>query len=332
MWIVASHRNVPPEASGGVLALGNFDGVHLGHQRVIGEARRIAAGLGAPSGAMTFAPHPRRFFQPDDRKFELTPTQSKIRQIRALGIDLLFLMTFDRDFASIPAEAFVADVLAGGAKARHVVVGYDFVFGKGRTGDTALLAQAGQAHGLGVTVVQAVTAPDGQVYSSTIIRNHLREGRVVDAARLLGRAWEIEGTVQQGDQRGRQIGFPTANVDPGEYVIPALGVYAVWVGIALDDGATDWRRGVVNVGQRPTFAGQGVTVEAHVFDYAGELYGRTLRVAFVDRIRPEMKFDGIDAIRRQIEADCVRAREMLDRIPAGDLREPPVSAAAAECA
>jgi riboflavin kinase/FMN adenylyltransferase len=322
MRIVHSHRDVPSDARGGVLALGNFDGVHLGHQRVIGEARRVAGTLGAPAGVMTFDPHPRRFFKPDDRKFELTPVASKIRQIGALGVDVLFLMHFDRAFASIPAEAFVTEVLAGGLAARHVVVGYDFVFGRGRTGDTGLLAGLGRDSGLEVTVVDAAKAPNGDVYSSTRIRNHLREGRVVDAARLLGRLWEIEGAVLHGDERGRQIGFPTANVDPGQYVIPAFGVYACWVGLAVD-GETDWRKGVVNIGQRPTFAGQGVTVEAHLFDFAGDLYGRTLRVAIAEHIRSEIKFDGIDAIRRQIEADCVKARAVLDAIPAGDLRAPP---------
>ena len=328
MRIVTTYQDVPPEAAGGVLALGNFDGIHRGHQRVIAEARRIAGEIGVPSGVMTFDPHPRRFFKPDDRKFELTPARSKTRQIRALGVDVLFLMTFDRDFAAITAERFVAEVLAGGAKARHVVVGYDFVFGRGRAGNTRLLQQEGGRYGLGVTIVEAVTAPGGAVYSSTTIRNHLREGRVVEAARLLGRLWEIEGTVQEGDRRGRQIGFPTANVDPGEYVTPALGVYAVWVGIARN-GATDWHKGVVNIGRRPTFAGQGITVEAHIFDFAGDLYGRTLRVAPVEMIRPEMKFDGIDAIRRQIEADCISARAILDAIPAEDLRAAPGSVGAA---
>jgi riboflavin kinase/FMN adenylyltransferase len=322
MRIVRSHRDVPSAAAGGVLALGNFDGVHPGHQRVIGETRRIAGSLGAPAGVMTFDPHPRRFLKPDDRKFELTPVASKVRQIEALGVDVLFLMHFDRDFASIPAESFVAEVLAGGVKARHVVVGYDYVFGKGRGGDTALLRRVGAAHGIGVTVVEAVTSAGGDVYSSTTIRNHLREGRPAEAARLLGRPWEIEGTVLHGDERGRQIGFPTANVDPGEYVTPALGVYAIWAGI-VQNGATDWHKGVVNIGRRPTFAGQGITVEAHLFDYAGDLYGRTLRIALVDHIRPEMKFDGIEAIRRQIAADCARARAILDAIPAGDLRAPP---------
>lgn len=332
MQIVRSHRDVPPEATGGVLALGNFDGVHPGHQRVIGEARRIAGTLGAPASVMTFDPHPRRFFKPDDRKFELTPVASKIRQIEALGVEVLFLMHFDREFASIPAESFITDVLAGGVKARHVVVGYDYVFGKGRTGDTALLERVGRAHGLGVTVVAAVKSATGDIYASTTIRDHLREGRVAEAARLLGRPWEIEGAVLHGDERGRQIGFPTANVDPGEYVTPAFGVYAIWAGI-VQNGATDWHKGVVNIGRRPTFAGQGITVEAHIFDYAGDLYDRTLRVALVDHIRPEMKFDGIESIRRQITADCARARAILDAIPADDLRAPPRDlGAAAACA
>jgi len=322
MQLVRTYTEVPESARGAVVALGNFDGVHLGHQAVIGEARRLAGQLGAPSGVMTFSPHPRRFFRPDDRLFELTPVPAKRRFIEALGIDILFLMDFTAEFAAIPANDFAGKVLAAGLGVRHLVVGYDFVFGRGRAGNVELLRSLGEEHGFGVDVVGAVAGPDGAVYSSTVIREHLRAGRVREAAALLGRAWEIEGKVTSGDQRGRQIGFPTANVDPGDQVMPALGVYAVWAGIT-SDGATDWRPAVANIGRRPTFQGDGVTVEAHLFDFDGDLYGRTLRVALVEFLRPEMKFDGIEAIRAQIEKDSAQARALLGTLAPDDLGAPP---------
>jgi riboflavin kinase/FMN adenylyltransferase len=260
---------------------------------------------------MTFDPHPRRFFRPDDRLFELTPAGAKKRHLAALGIDIMYLLRFDAALAAMPAERFVSDVLVAGVGAAHVVAGYDFVFGHARKGNAALLQQMGSAEGFGVTIVPAVQADDDVPYSSTLIRDHLRNGRPGEAAAALGRLWEIEGAVLAGDKRGRQIGFPTANVDHGEYVMPALGVYAVWVGL-VDGETTDWRKGIVNVGRRPTFQGEGITVEAHIFDFDGDLYGRTLRVAFVAFLRPEMKFDGIEAIRAQIEKDCVTARAVLE--------------------
>lgn len=322
MEIVRSHTEIPPSARGAAVALGNFDGVHLGHRAVIADAVAAAERLGTRSAVMTFEPHPRRFFQPDGAPFELTPGGNKARHIAALGVDILFLIPFDAEFAAIPAESFVNDVLGGSLGVRHVVSGYNFVFGRGRGGDFSLLKREGEANGFGVSVVGAVKGPGGVVCSSTQVRDCLREGRVADAAALLGRTWEIEGEVMHGDERGRQIGFPTANVDPGAYVMPALGVYAVWAGI-VDGDETDWRRAVVNVGRRPTFDGEGVTVEVHLFDFDGDLYGRTLRVAFAGSIRPEMKFDGIDAIRAQIATDCDDARAMLDGIAPGALCGPP---------
>ncbi len=322
MEIVRSHKDIPAAARGAAVALGNFDGVHLGHRSVIADAVAIAGRLGAPSAVMTFDPHPRRFFQPDTTPFELTPGANKARHIAALGVDVLFLIPFNAEFAAMPAETFVSDLLAGSLDVRHVVAGYNFVFGKGRGGNFNLLETQGAKSGFGVSVVAAVGDTDGVAYSSTNIRDRLREGRVRDAAALLGRAWEVEGEVMSGDRRGRQIGFPTANVNPGDYLMPLLGVYAVWVGI-VDGRTTDWHPGVVNVGRRPTFNGEGVTVEANLFDFEGDLYGRNLRVAFVDFVRPEMKFDGIDSIRSQIAADCATARAMLAAIAPGDLRALP---------
>lgn len=317
MRIIKQLETITEGQRGAAVALGNFDGIHLGHQAVIGKARERARDAGVPSAVMTFDPHPRRFFDPQGPLFELTPAHAKARYLETLGVDLLFLMSFDAALAAMPAEKFVSDVLVAGIGASHVITGYDFVFGRGRKGDVSLLARMGDADGFALTIVPAIESDEGVPYSSTVIREHLRQGRPRDAAKLLGRFWEIEGEVQTGDQRGRQIGFPTANVDPGGYVLPALGVYAVRAGI-VDGRKTTWRDGVVNVGRRPTFAGEGVTVEVHLFDFDGDLYGKVLRVAFVESLRPEMKFDGIDAIRAQIEKDCAAARRALEACPARD--------------
>ncbi len=318
MQLVRTYTDVPETARGAVVALGNFDGVHLGHQAVIGEARRLAGQLGAPSGVITFAPHPRRFFWPDDPPFELTPAHAKRRLVEELGIDVLYLMAFDADFAAISAEDFVQSVLADGLGARHLVAGYDFVFGRGRAGNVEQLRVLGERLGFGVTVIEPVAGPNGAAYSSTVIREHLRAGRVREAAALLGRAWEIEGEVMTGDKRGHQIGFPTANIDSGDHMMPSLGVYAVWAGITSGD-ATDWRPAVANIGRRPTFQGDGITVEAHLFDFDGDLYGKMLRVALVEFLRPEMKFDGIEAIRAQIGLDSAHARAILGALAPDDL-------------
>ncbi len=322
MQLVRTYTDVPETARGAVVALGNLDGVHLGHQAVIGEARRLAGQLGAPSGVMTFAPHPRRFFRPDDPLFELTPAHAKRRLMEGFGIDVLYLMTFDPEFAAIPAEQFVQRVLMDGLGVRHLVAGYDFVFGRARAGNVEMLVSLGERYGFGVNVIDEVAGPDGGAYSSTVIREHLLAGRVREAAALLGRAWEIEGEVMTGDKRGRLIGFPTANVNPGDHVMPSLGVYAVWAGIT-SPGATDWRPAVANIGRRPTFQGEGIVVEAHLFDFDGDLYGTKLRVALVEYLRPEMKFDGIEAIRAQIEKDSVRARAILGALAPDDLCAPP---------
>lgn len=325
MQIIKKINDLAKASRGAVVALGNFDGIHRGHQAVIAEACRLAQERGVPSGVMTFEPHPRRFFRPVDRLFELTPAPAKSRQLASFGVDMLYLLQFDAGLAGMPAEEFVTEILVNGAGASHVVAGYDFVFGQGRQGNLALLQEMGAANGFGVTIVPAIQGDGDIPYSSTAIRAHLREGRPRDATPLLGRCWEIEGEVLTGNQRGRQIGFPTANVDPGDYVMPALGVYAVWAGI-VDGDDTAWHRAIVNVGRRPTFEGEGITVEVHIFDFDQDIYGRMVRVAFVDFIRPEIKFDGIDAIRAQIEKDCVEARGMLEASTTDELGLPPFGA------
>ncbi len=225
------HDKVATADRGAVVAIGNFDGVHLGHQRVIGIARERARALAAPRAVLTFEPHPRSVFRPGDPPFRLIPFRVKSRRLEALGVDLLFTLHFDLAFAAKSAEAFIAEVLVEGIGAREVVAGYDFVFGHERRGDAALLRERGQALGFGVEIAGPVAAEDGIAYSSTHIREHLTAGRPRQAAALLGRFWEIDGRVERGDQRGRTIGFPTANIFLQDYLRPAAGVYAVRAGI-----------------------------------------------------------------------------------------------------
>ncbi len=310
MRLFRTFHEFPSALKGGVIALGNFDGLHLGHQAVIGKAVEIAHATGVPAGVMTFEPHPRLFFKPDLPPFLLSPFRIKARLIEALGLDYLFVQTFDRELSQRSGENFVEEILLQGLGVSHVVVGYDYVFGFQRKGNVALLEALGKRHGFGVTAVGELALPGGARYSSTNVRSLLKEGRPGDAARLLGRFWEIEGRVEHGDARGRTIGFPTANVAYRDYLHPMKGVYAVRAGI--DQGTeTIWRDGVANFGNRPTFDKTDVLLEVHLFDFAEDIYAKHLRVALTDFIRPEAKFDGLDALKAQIVKDCETAKWLL---------------------
>ncbi|HLI20808.1 MAG TPA: bifunctional riboflavin kinase/FAD synthetase [Stellaceae bacterium] len=307
---VFRHSNATGDARGAVVAAGNFDGVHLGHQAVLAEARALAEKLAAPFAVLTFEPHPRAVFQPGLPPFRLTPFRPKSLVLESLGVDLLFTLHFDQAFAQKSAEDFVAEILVTGLGAKAVVVGYDFVFGHKRRGTPELLKAQGGKHGFDVQVVAPVSGAGGVVYSSTQIREHLVAGRPREAALLLGRPWEIDGRVDVGDKLGRTIGFPTANIALVDYLRPAPGVYAVRAGI--EDGAnTIWRNGAANLGWRPTVGGKDLRLETHLFDFSADLYGKHLRVALIERLRPEQRFDGLDALKAQIARDCAQARQIL---------------------
>ena len=298
-------QDTPAAWKGGAVALGNFDGVHRGHQALLARTAGHARALGAPLVALTFEPHPRRFFVADTGPFRLTLPPAKIRLLEQYGVQAVLAQRFDPAFAAVTAEAFVDEVLLAGLGARHVVCGYDFTFGARRSGNVEKLRKMGDKRGLGVTVLDPVMR-EGEIYSSTRIREALRAGMAGEAAELLGHPWEIEGVVEQGDQRGRTIGFPTANVALGEHLRPRFGVYAVRT---LVDGK--WLNGVANLGKRPTVGKLQENFEVHLFDFAGDLYGKTLRVQLVDFIRPEMKFAGLDQLKAQIAADGQAARTLL---------------------
>ena len=310
MRIFRHFEELPPDLAGCVVAIGNFDGVHRGHQAVIHEAGLIARDAGVRWAVLSFEPHPRQIFQPDIEPFRLTPFRIKAHHIEELGVDDLIVLHFDKEFAGRAAESFIGDILVDSLKAGHVVSGYDFVFGKGRQGDCEMLLHKGQELGFGFTAVQAVKDSGAAVYSSTRVRQCLQEGDPRGAAGILGRAFEIEGRIVEGDKRGREIGFPTANLLLDGYLCPKLGVYAVRAGV--DQGAdTVWHDGVANLGMRPTFDGEDVRLEVHLFDRNEDLYGKHLRAALIDFIRPERKFDGLDDLKAQIAEDADEARRIL---------------------
>lgn len=311
MQIFEQYQDVPATYKGAAIAIGNFDGVHLGHQAVIGEAGRIARAQGLPWAVMSFEPHPRAFFQPDQPPFRLTPKRGKVRAVADLGVDMATILPFDRDLATMEAEAFVTDVLIGGLGVRHVVCGYDFHFGKGRAGNPAMLLDAGHRLGFDFTVVNAVDDADGEAYSSTRIREHLRAGEPDQAADLLGRPFEITGMVTGGDQRGRTIGFPTANIALGDHIEPMFGVYAVR--LSIDDGESppDWIDGVANLGIRPMYETEKPWLEVYLFDWSGDLYDKNVRVQILHFIRGEAKFEGLEELKVKIAEDCQVARRLL---------------------
>jgi riboflavin kinase / FMN adenylyltransferase len=267
---------------------------------------------------LTFEPHPRRFFKPDTPPFQLTRLRTKARVLAGLGVDDLFVLRFNRQMVEYTPEAFIDRFLVRDLQARHVVIGYDFVFGKGRAGNPDLLRDRLAANGIGITIMTPVTAaeaitvdadPEASIISSTGVRDALRAGDPAAAARLLGRPFEIEARVQRGEARGRQLGFPTANLWLGDYLRPALGVYAVRA--TVHDGP-DSHRGVANLGLRPTFGGLAEPrLEVHLFDFSGDIYGRRLRVELVQFLRPERKFPNIAALKKQIGLDATAARTVL---------------------
>jgi riboflavin kinase/FMN adenylyltransferase len=304
--IISDWRAVPASLRGATVALGNFDGVHLGHAAVIRAAHAARPDL--PRAALTFEPHPREHFRPDDPPFRLTLLPAKAEALAGLGIGIVHALTFDAALAAMPAEAFVEEVLHRGLGARHLACGTDFAFGHRRGGDTAFLAREAEARGIGLTIVPPV-ADEGGPVSSTRIRRLLQDGYPERATRELGREWELRGEVFRGDRLGRELGWPTANILLGRHLEPARGVYAVTV--ALPDGTVV--PGVANVGRRPTLGGDPVTrLEVHLFDWSGDLYGQEIRVRLHSFLRPDATFAGLAELKAAIAADAAEARRVLE--------------------
>ncbi len=297
---------VPPSLAGGIVALGNFDGFHLGHQAVAAVAIARAHAEGRPALVATFDPHPVHLFKPDAPPFRLTSLDQREALFAAAGADGMVVFGFDRALAALTPEAFVAERLVAGLRVGGVVTGADFTFGARRAGQVATLVTLGAAHGLSVETVGPV-ALGGEVVSSSRIRDALRAGDPREAARLLTRPFAVRGTVRHGDKVGRTIGYPTANLDLGDYLRPAYGIYAVR-GRLADGRVLD---GAANLGVRPTFAPPKELLEPYFLDFAGDLYGQAIEVELVEFLRPEARFDGLAALTAQMAVDCERARHVL---------------------
>ena len=304
---------VPLELAGAVVAIGNFDGVHRGHRTLIERAMDLAAAAGRPSAVLTFEPHPRQFFTPDKPMFRLTPEPVKLAILAKLGLDGAFVRRFDRAFASTTAAEFVGGLLKRELGISGVIVGHDFHFGRGREGTPAVLASLCGEHGLTCDIIAPV-AQGGEPISSSAIRAALEEGDVAHANDLLGFRWFVDGEVRHGDKRGRTLGFPTANLSPDQCGL-RHGIYAVR--IALGDGRV--RDGIASFGRRPTFDNDAPLLEVHVFDFAGDLYGRRVQVEFVGWIRGEERFESAEALVARMEEDARQARELLARAGAAEL-------------
>ncbi|MGR3465803.1 bifunctional riboflavin kinase/FAD synthetase [Limimaricola sp.] len=309
MRILSDFTGLAPTDRGAAAAIGNFDGVHLGHLSVIDLARAEAERLGAPLGVMTFEPHPREYFAPDAPPFRLMNRAARAHRLEKLGVDRLYELRFDAALAALSPEAFAAEVIAEGLGLRHVVVGSDFRFGKGRAGDAAMLRDLGERHGFGVTIAPLVAFDQGEV-SSTAIRAALTEGRPRDAARMLGHWHRLEGVVAHGEKRGRELGYPTANMAIDGLHMPKFGVYAVKVDV-LDGPHAGSYDGAASIGVRPMFGENHPNCETFLFDFKGDLYDAEISVALVEYLRGEETFDGLDALIAQMDADCARARKVL---------------------
>ncbi|SMF69234.1 bifunctional riboflavin kinase/FAD synthetase [Allosphingosinicella indica] len=301
---------VPDAYRGGIVALGNFDGFHSGHQAVVGAAIARARAEGRPALVATFDPHPVRFFKPDAPPFRLTTLDQRQRLFAEAGADAMIVFHFDAALAALSPEAFVAERLVGAIGAAGVTTGEDFTFGRSRAGDVGVLKALGAAHGLSVDAVAPV-ADGAEPVSSSRIREALQAGDPGAAAKLLTRPFAIEGVVEHGDKRGREIGYPTANIALGAYLRPRFGIYAVRG--RLPDGRT--LDGAANLGIRPTFDPPKELLEPYFFDFAGDLYGQTIEVELIAFLRDEAKFDSLDALTAQMKQDVEQARHLLASSP-----------------
>jgi riboflavin kinase / FMN adenylyltransferase len=297
--------HLPAALARPVVTIGNFDGVHLGHQALLAAAKTFGACMARPVVLLTFDPHPRRFFRPTEPLFMLTPPAMKARVAARYGADGVVCAAFDSAMAGMSAQSFIDDLLVTQLDVSGIVIGPDFHFGKNRAGSPLMLADQGKKLGFETTIVAPV-ALGGDIVSSTAIRAALTAGEIATATRLLGHKWCVEGTVAHGDKRGRELGYPTANIMLSPDVTLRYGIYAVraYVGGKMHDG-------VASFGRRPTFDNGAAKLEVHLFDFAGDLYDQSMEVSFVGFIRPELKFESVEALVRQMDADSLKSRALL---------------------
>ncbi len=312
MEIVKHYQNVPANLQGCSMAIGNFDGVHKGHQTVLSTAMKTAKAQGKPSGVMAFEPHPRVFFQPQRHLFRLTSLEAKLELFETFGLDLAAVMPFDADMASLSAEEFVSTVLVDGFKVCHVVTGFNFFFGKGRGGNPQVLKKLGEKYGFGVTTVE-VQGEAGDRFSSSRVRELLQEGDPRGAAEMLGYWWRIKGTVMGGAQRGTWLGFPTANITLKNSEEFHHGIYAVRVYI---DGGV--HHGAAYLGTRPTFDDGHPVLETFLFDFKEDIYGKEIYIELIDFIREDIRFKDEEELKANMRKDCEKARSILKTIERAD--------------
>ena len=312
MRIIRDTLYLDPADRGAAAAIGNFDGIHLGHRAVIDAARGAATQLGAPLGLMTFEPHPRQLFAADAPPFRLMNAEARANELAKQGVEKLYEVPFNAALVALSPREFAQTVIHDRLGLAHVVIGADFCFGKDRAGNAADLQRYGAEMGFGVTVAPMVALEGGRV-SSTAIRTALSDGKPRDAAAMLGHWHRIVGEVIRGDQRGRELGYPTANISIEGLHPPKFGVYAVRVDIAKGPHAGRYD-GAASIGVRPMFNGEVPNCETFIFDFKGDLYGQHISVALVDYLRPELKFDGLPALIDQMDADCTKAREILSHV------------------
>ncbi len=298
-----------------VLTIGNFDGVHLGHREIFRRVVDKARAIKGTAVVMTFEPHPLRLLAPEKAPLRLNTPEEKVRLLAASCIDLLIVLNFTRELAEMPAEDFIREILVRRLDVRHLIVGYDYAFGRDRQGDPAFLAGQSRLHDFTLEVLDPIMA-DQQTYSSTAIRQILHEGRVADAIKVLGRNFTLDGEVVHGDGRGRKLGFPTANLVTQKEILPRDGVYVVKV-----KWREDYYDGVINIGCRPTFAPSAPTLEIHLLDFQADLYGERLRIYFVERLRDEERFPSVEALQDAVVEDIARARQMLADAQVVEYRE-----------
>ena len=312
MRIIRDYTYVDQADRGASVAIGNFDGVHIGHLSVIDIARREATKSGAPLGIMTFEPHPREYFAPGAPPFRLMGPEARAHRLEKLGVERLYELNFNASLSALTPREFAQNVITNGLGLTHVVIGEDFCFGKGRAGNADDLKRYGQEMGFGVTIAGLVQGSNGEV-SSTAIRRALTDGKPRDAAAMLGHWHRIEGPVISGEQRGRELGFPTANMSIKGLHRPKFGVYAVLADVLTGPHAGHYH-GAASLGIRPMFNGDEPNLETFIFDFTGDLYGADLSIALIEFLRPEETFGSLEAFISQMHADCARARQILDAL------------------
>jgi riboflavin kinase/FMN adenylyltransferase len=309
MRIIRDYQFVKSSDKGASVAVGNFDGVHIGHQHVIEIARQWGYKNKSPLGVLTFEPHPRSYFFPEGPNFRLMSSDAKATRLNKLNVEKLYELNFNKTLSSLTPFEFADQVISKGLGLRHLVVGEDFCFGKGRVGTVKDLISLGSSMGFEVTIAELMETEIGQV-SSTSIRNALAEGRPKDAAKQLGHWHRIEGLVRGGEQRGRELGYPTANMSLDGLHLPHLGVYAVLVDVLNGEHVGSYN-GVASLGVRPMFGENTPNLETFIFDFSGDLYGATLSVALIEFMRPEIKFDSLENLVVQMDQDSLKARAIL---------------------